>query len=94
MENKYKYNMSDWEKAGAFKRRAFYERSTETLRLYPENYCLAHRANSASKWYVYRDEFATMAKHTKIQDTLDTWQNGSTGDALADELGKLFQEVK
>lgn len=80
--------MRAWEIAYQLKRRAFYERATDTLRLCPENYCLATRSNK--KWKAYRDEGATKTMHDKIQAVLDEWQNGSTGDALAEEIGKLF----
>ena len=33
----------DWEKARKLGRRVFYEESTQTIRLCPENYCLASR---------------------------------------------------
>jgi len=81
--------MRDIEIALTLRKRAFYERYTETLRLCPENYCLAHKAQK--KWCVYRDEGATRKLHDKIQEALDTWQNGSTAEAIADELGKLFR---
>lgn len=35
-------------------------------------------------------EGATKHLHDKIQETLDTWQGGSTAAALATEIGKLF----
>ena len=80
--------MRDWEKAKILGKRVFYETYTDTIRLCPENYCLAQQQLNG-KWKVYNDA-AVKDKHGKIQEIIDIWQNGSTAEALADEIGKLF----
>lgn len=88
--------MRDYEKAGILGKRAFYERYTDTIRLFPENYCVAVIADlpAGKKWVVYRNEGATKEKHGLIKNALDTWQNGSTRDALAEVVGELFKSQK
>lgn len=80
--------MTAWEQAHKLGRRAFYERSTDTLRSCPENYCLAHRVGG--RWRAYRDEGATRALHDAFDLALQAYRDGSTGDALADLLGALL----
>lgn len=79
--------MKSYDEARIMGKRAFYERATDSIRLCPENYCLAVKANG--KWKAY-DDGAIRDKWAIIQTTIDEWQNGSTGDALAGEIGKLF----
>lgn len=81
--------LSDWERARILEKRAFYERYSDTIRLCPENYCLAYRGQD-KKFHVYVDEHATIRLHDKIQETIETWQGGSTAEAIATEIGKLF----
>lgn len=45
------YNLSDWEEARILGKRAFYERSTKTIRACPENYCLAVKGDGG--WHTY-----------------------------------------
>ena len=80
--------MNQYEEAQIMGKRTFVENSTETIRTCPENYCLAHRKNG--RWQAYRDEGITRHLHDRIQETLDTWQGGSTSAALAKELAKLL----
>lgn len=86
--------MTDYDMAKALGRKAFFERATMTIRKIPENYCLAYKPERHEtkdrRWRVYTNEHATKAYHDAIQNVLDQWQGGSTGDALADEIGKLF----
>lgn len=81
--------MTSYEKAKIMKRRAFYESYTDTIRLCPENCCLAQRQPNL-KWKLYKD-MAVADKHNQIKEVIETWQNGSTAEALADEIGKLFK---
>jgi hypothetical protein len=84
--------MTSWEQAARLGRRAFFERETMTLRTCPENFCLA--VYRYGRWKAFADgavvDGALKTTVNQIQAVLDTWQGGSTGDALADELGRLL----
>lgn len=82
------YNLSDWEKANILGKRAFYERSTQTIRACPENYCLAHRGPNG--WQRYGEDNATRGWWTLIDNVIRTYKNDSTGDALASLIGEAI----
>jgi hypothetical protein len=80
---------SDWERAYQMGRRAFYERYTDTIRACPENYCLAD--GGPGKWRLYRDG-AMRAYWPAIERVIAEWGQGSTSDALADEIGRALPD--
>jgi len=82
--------LSDWEKARILDKRAFFERSTNTIRSRPENYCLAYRRSATGIWWVYTREAATKGKHHLIARVLAEYSRWSTADALAEEIGKVL----
>lgn len=81
---------SAYETARQMQRRVFYEAATETLRTAPANYLIASRRNG--RWVVDLDGALITAGFTvmPIQQLLNTWQNGSTGAALAEVLERSF----
>jgi hypothetical protein len=80
--------LSDWQQAKIMGKRAFYERSTNTIRACPENWCLAVRTESG--WQRYGRDSATRQWWSALDKTLDNFGKWSTGDALAAELGKAL----
>lgn len=87
----YQMETSAWDKAFKLGHRVFYERATETLRTCPENYCIAVRQRTPDgyKWTLFLDG-SLEPYRAVIAATLSTWVLGSTGDAIAEELGKVI----
>lgn len=83
--------LSDWDKAHILGKRTFYERSTQTIRACPENYCLAHKGDNG--WKRYGNDNATRGWWTAIDRTIEIWKGGSTGEALATAIGKAIEGV-
>lgn len=70
--------MRAWELAHKERRRAFYEESTETVRLCPENYCLAYKP--ADTWEPYPHEGATKGIRDRIEGAAQTCRLAGKGD--------------
>ena len=94
----------DWETARKLGRRVFYEESTQTIRLCPENYRLADRRETerGEQWTADPDA-AVIARGVtpkQIQVTLDNaWVDSlfttdpeKTGESLAVVLERYLQE--
>jgi len=85
--------VTDIDKARMLGRRVFYERSTGTLRMCPQNYCLAARRRDKAgglKWHAFVDG-ALKEHEPRVCSILAAFQDGSTGDALAGLLGDYFE---
>lgn len=91
----------EWWTAHLSKKRVFYETSTRTIRLCPENYLIAYwdtRTHKKTGWKAEPDKAVETMGITKerIQSILNEYQNGSTGGGIAEALHKanLFPKVQ
>ena len=76
-----------WDTAYALGRRVFYESATQTIRQCPENYCLAVRRDG--RWRPDIDAASTINAHS-LGQVLTQYQDGSTGDGLAEAIELAF----
>lgn len=71
---------TSWHDAGRDGKRAFYSAGTQTIRMYPENYCLAVRDSAG--FHTYRDEHATRAIWVQLDTTIAAHKDAGKAAAV------------
>jgi hypothetical protein len=85
--------MQSWDEAKKAGKRAFYEDFVKTIRLCPENYCLAFVSESGKVVAAYMDGAVGKPNYDKIQDIINKNPNANL-DELSDKIGKIFPRRK
>lgn len=79
-----------WDEANRARNRAFHETYVGTIRLCPENYCLAFRSNETGLWVASRNDGAVgKDNYNKIQAILDNYDEAE----WLERIGRIFPRV-
>lgn len=78
-----------WDEARRLNKRLFWETATETIRVCPENYCVAARMRTGDGYKWVTDIDGALKPYLQsIRAVIATYENGSTAQALADVIAE------
>jgi hypothetical protein len=78
-----------WNEAQKLGKRVFWEASTETIRVCPENYCVAARQHTPDGYTWITDWDGALRPYwPQINATIREYEGGSTAQALADVIAE------